>query len=139
MYILVLFLFACSIQNIKAQEKEEEIFTVVEEMPKFSECEALKGEEANTCTTSGIMTFIVENFTYPSVAIEKGLQGKVYVRFVVDTKGKVTDVNVARGVDEILDTAAINLVSKLPNFTPGKIDGISVPVQYLIPISFSLE
>lgn len=118
---------------------EQEIFTIVEDMPKFKGCENLKGTEADQCTHKGIQTFIKQNFEYPKIAVENDIEGKVFVRFVVDPKGKVTDVSVAKGADKLLNDAAVALINKMPPFTPGKQRGKAVKVQYVIPISYQLQ
>lgn len=117
---------------------EQEIFTIVEDMPKFKGCENMSGTEATNCTNQEIMTFIQKNFVYPPMALENDIEGKVFVRFVVNPKGEVSDVTVAKGVDALLDNAAVGIVKKMPNFTPGKQRGKAVPVQYIIPINFKI-
>lgn len=117
---------------------EQEIFTIVEDMPKFKGCENLTGNEATTCTNTEIQKFIAKNIVYPPMALENDIEGKVFVRFVVNPKGEVTDVTIAKGADSLLDNAALKLVKTMPNFTPGKQRGKAVPVQYIIPINFKI-
>lgn len=121
------------------QVVEQEIFTIVEDMPKFKGCEGEKGADADKCTHQGIQNFIKSNFDYPKIAVENDIEGKVYVRFVVDSKGDVTDVTVAKGADKLLNDAAVALIKKMPKFTPGKQRGKAVKVQYVIPISYQLQ
>ena len=105
---------------------EPEPFTVVEEMPVFpgGDVELLK--------------FIGENIQYPKEAKEKGIQGRVIIRMVVNADGMVTDAVALRGVDPLLDAEAIRVVSSLPMFSPGKQHGVNVPVYFMIPITFAL-
>ena len=117
---------------------EQEIFTIVEDMPKFKGCEGKSGTDADACTNQAITKFIVDNYVYPPMALENDIEGKVYVRFVVNTKGEVTDGTIAKPVDGLLDKAAVNLVKKMPNFTPGKQRGKAVSVQYIIPINYKI-
>lgn len=117
---------------------EQEIFTIVEDMPKFKGCENLSGNEATTCTNTEIQKFIAKNIVYPPMALENDIEGKVFVRFVVNPKGEVTDVTIAKGADSLLDNAALKLVKTMPKFTPGKQRGKAVPVQYIIPINFKI-
>ena len=125
---------------IEPEEKpvEQEIFTIVEDMPKFKGCENLKGNEATNCTNTEIQKFIAKNIVYPPMALENDIEGKVFVRFVVYAKGDVTDVSIAKGADSMLDNAALKLVKTMPKFTPGKQRGKAVPVQYIIPINFKI-
>lgn len=123
--------------SLNAQEKK--INTKVEQMPKLKSCKKLKDKEAEKCTQEGIHEFIVKNFTYPIEAIDKDIEGKVYVRFIVDQKGNVTDVDIAKGADKLLNDAAIKLIEKLPKFIPGKQDGKTVKVQYVIPLNYAIK
>jgi protein TonB len=107
-------------------------------MPKFKGCENLSGNEATTCTNTEIQKFIAKNIVYPPMALENDIEGKVFVRFVVNPKGEVTDVTIAKGADSLLDNAALKLVKTMPKFTPGKQRGKAVPVQYIIPINFKI-
>lgn len=118
---------------------EQEIFTIVEEMPRFKGCEKVDKAEVKACTDSEILQFITKNVVYPQMAIENDIQGKVYVRFIVDAAGKVTDVSIAKASDKLLEQAAIKVVKSFPQFTPGKQRGKSVKVQYVIPVNFKLS
>jgi periplasmic protein TonB len=114
------------------QKKEEvvedsEIFVVVEDMPEFP-----GGETA-------LRSFINKNVNYPVIAAENGIQGKVYVRFVVDKDGSVTNAEIARGIDPSLDQEALRVVRTLPKWKPGKQRGKPVRVSYTVPINFQLQ
>lgn len=106
--------------------EEEEIFQIVEESPGFP-----GGEEA-------LHEFIRKNLSYPVAAQESGIQGRVYVGFVVEKDGSVTDVQILRGIGGGCDEAAIRVVKALPKWTPGKQRGRAVRCRYSIPISFTL-
>lgn len=125
-----------------AEEEEEvveqEIFTVVEDMPKFKGCENLSGDAATQCTMQKIQAYTAQ-VDYPQIAIDNDIEGKVYIRFVVDAKGKVSEVKLLRGVDKLLDNAAMKHIKNMPAFaSPGKQRGKAVKVQYNIPIVFKL-
>ncbi|HNU78363.1 MAG TPA: energy transducer TonB, partial [Prolixibacteraceae bacterium] len=75
----------------------------------------------------------------PVIAQENGIQGKVYVTFVVDRDGGISDAKVARGVDPSLDKEALRVVNSLPKWKPGKQRGKPVRVSYTVPISFVLQ
>ncbi|WP_439182833.1 energy transducer TonB [Carboxylicivirga taeanensis] len=114
-----------------AMEEEESddapVFFIVEDMPEFP-----GGEEA-------LRKYIAQSVKYPVIAQENGIQGRVYVSFVVNTKGKVTDVKIARGVDPNLDKEAIRVVQAMPAWKPGKQRGKAVKVSYTVPINFVLQ
>ena len=104
-----------------------EVYTIVEVMPEFSG--GLKG----------LRSFLANAVKYPPEAIKKGIQGKVYVSFVVLKDGSVYNAKVIRAVDPLLDAEALRVVNSSPKWTPGKQSGKEVAVQYTIPISFVLQ
>lgn len=105
---------------------ENEIFTIVENMPSFP-----GGEEA-------LFKYLGNEMKYPQMAKDAGIQGTVYVTFVIGSDGKVKDVKVLRGVKG-LDDEAIRVVQKMPAWSPGKQRGKAVSVQYNLPIRFVLK
>lgn len=115
--------------NVAEEEEEEEtkVFFIVEEMPEFP-----GGELA-------LRQFIANAIKYPVIAQENGIQGKVYVTFVVDADGGISDAKIARGVDPSLDKEALRVVNMLPKWKPGKQRGKPVRVSYTVPINFVLQ
>ena len=109
------------------EESDEEFFMVVENMPEFP------GGDA------GLMKYIQKNVKYPPIAKEYNITGKVYVSFIVDKSGSVTDVKIVRGVDKSLDAEAVRVVKSLPKYKPGKQRGKAVRVMFTIPINFTLN
>lgn len=122
----------------KEKVVEQEIFTVVEDMPRFPGCENKNTKaEKEECAQAELMKYL-SKVQYPKIAIDNDIQGKVFVRFVIDETGKVTNVEIARGADKLLDQAALNHVKAMPNWIPGKQRGKAVKVQYVVPINFKL-
>lgn len=111
----------------KTLKGDEQIFFIVEEMPEFP------GGE------SELRKFIANNIKYPEVAQQNGIQGRVYVTFVVDKNGEVANARIARGVDQELDREALRVVNSLPQWIPGKQRGKEVNVSYTVPINFALQ
>ena len=109
------------------QEAPKEIFTVVEEQPGYP-----GGDEAR-------IKFLQENIKYPEEAKELGVQGKVFVTFVVEVDGSITDVKVLRGIGAGCDEEAIRVVKSMPRWVPGKQRGQPVRVQFNLPIKFTLQ
>lgn len=109
------------------EEKNEQVFVVVEDMPEFP-----GGELA-------LRKWIANNIDYPVIAAENGIQGKVYVTFVVDKDGGVSNARIARGVDPSLDQEALRVVNNLPKWKPGMQRGKPVRVSYTVPINFQLQ
>lgn len=120
------------IVEMEEEEEEAQVFLLVEDMPLFPGC-ATKEE-----TDAAIQKFIRENVKYPEIARENGIQGRVFVSFVVSRTGKITDAKILRGVDSALDQEAIRVIEALPAFTPGKQRGKPVKVGYNVPINFKL-
>jgi len=106
---------------------EEQIFVVCENMPQFP-----GGDEA-------LKTWIAQNVKYPAEAQTKGIEGRVYIGFVVNKDGVVDRVKLMRGASPSLDAEALRVVSSLPNWIPGKQRGEAVSVSYTVPISFALK
>lgn len=116
------------VQTKKEVEAEDtQVFFIVEDMPEFP------GGEA------ALRQFIANSIKYPVIAQENGIQGRVYVTFVVDADGSVSDPKIARGVDPSLDKEALRVVSMLPKWKPGKQRGKPVRVSYTVPINFQLQ
>lgn len=109
------------------EEEEQQVFFIVEDMPVFP-----GGELA-------LRKYIANAIKYPVIAQENGIQGKVYVTFVVDKDGSVSDARIARGVDPSLDKEALRVVNTLPKWKPGKQRGKPVRVSYTVPINFVLQ
>lgn len=108
-------------------QEEEKIFTVVEEMPGFP-----GGEEK-------LFEYLRKNIKYPPVARENGMQGRVFVTFVVDKDGKVKDVKVLRGVGGGCDEEALRVIRSMPDWKAGRQNGRPVSVQYNLPVNFTLK
>lgn len=110
------------------------IFIAVETMPVFPRCKQAKSP--NDCTQRKIREFIEKNVVYDPKLENAGVQGKVWVSFVVNKEGKVEQVKVVKGVHKKLDKEAKKVVESLPTFTPGTQQGKVVSVRYVVPVIF---
>ncbi|MBR6249657.1 MAG: energy transducer TonB [Bacteroidales bacterium] len=110
-------------------EVEDSVFMgiIVEELPSFP------GGDGE------LRKYLKENTHYPTEALENGIQGRVFVSFVVNEDGNITDVKVVRTADPNLDKEAIRVVSSMPKWTPGKQRGKAVDVSCTIPINFIIS
>lgn len=106
---------------------EQEVFIIVEQMPLFP-----GGEEA-------LRKYLATEVKYPVIAQENGIQGRVFVKFVIMPDGSVSNVEVARPFDPNLDKEAVRVVKSMPKWTPGKQRGKAVRVSYTVPINFVLQ
>ena len=112
---------------VAPEVEEEEVNIIVEQMPGFP-----GGEEA-------LLKYISDHIEYPTMAVERGIEGRVTVRFVVNKDGYVQDVTVIRGVHELLDKEAVRVIQSLPRWNPGKQNGVAVAVYYNVPVNFTLQ
>lgn len=106
---------------------EASIFTVVESMPEFPG------------GLQELYNYLGNNIKYPVMAKESGIQGRVFVTFVVERDGSITDVRVMRGIGGGCDEEAIRVVQSMPKWQPGKQRGKPVRVQYNLPVRFTLQ
>ena len=107
--------------------QEEQIFVVVEAMPEFPGGDAAR------------MKYLGSSIRYPTMARESGIQGRVYVTFVVERDGSVTDVRVLRGIGGGCDEEAIRVVKAMPKWIPGRQRNKPVRVQFNLPVRFTLQ
>jgi periplasmic protein TonB len=106
---------------------EEEIFKVVESMPEFP------GGEAT------LYDYLSKNISYPRIALEAGISGTVYVTFVVEKDGSITNVQLLRGIGGGCDEEALRVVKNMPTWTPGKQRNVPVRVQFNFGVKFTLN
>lgn len=106
---------------------ETKIFEVVEERPTFP------GGDA------ALAQYLGRSINYPAMARDMGVQGQVYISFVVDEMGRISDIKLLRGIGAGCDEEAINAVNGMPIWNPGKQRGVPVKVRYTLPVSFKMR
>ena len=116
--------------DVEEEEDEEEAlpFNALDVKPTF------QGGDANAFSI-----WVNSQLRYPENAKRNGIQGRVTLEFTIDTKGRVTDVKVLRGVHKLLDKEAVRVVSKSPRWTPGYVNQKPVRVTYTFPVIFQLR
>jgi TonB family protein len=132
---VILFLFSISFsstaQEPPPRDEENTVYDrlVIEEQPQFP------GGEA------AMMKYLKENIEYPAVEKENGIQGKVFISFIIEKDGAVSNVTAVKGVSggPDLEKEAVRVISTMPNWMPGKQNGKPVRVKFTIPISFTLD
>lgn len=124
--LLVYVSLSCFAQT-RGKVTKEKVFSYVEQMPQFP------GGEAD------LQRYIMTNFKYPKASLEKGVQGTMMARFVVNTDGSVGKVVILKGLDSLCNKEAKRVISSLPHFTPGRQNGKAVKVWYTIPIRLMLR
>ena len=105
----------------------DSVFEVAEVMPEFPG------------GTQALLNTIAQKLKYPPKAIDDQIEGRVVLQFIVDKQGKITDIQVLRGITPELDQATIDVVRALPDWNPGMQDGEPVNVKYTLPIVFKLK
>ena len=121
----------CMCSNPKSSKK------VVEEPRDYSELTVkptFNGKDGNE-----FAMWLHSNIEYPEVCKEGNISGRVVASFTIDSKGKVTDIQIVRGVHEELDNAVVKALEKAPAWTPGEVDGKTVPVRFTLPILFQMR
>lgn len=88
---------------------------------------------------SAMFKFIGSELTYPKYARKKGIEGTVYVVFIVDRDGSIVEIMVRRGVEEHLDAEAVRVVKAMPKWKPGKFEGELVRYMFTLPVKFKLS
>lgn len=111
----------------KPQPKEDEVFQFVEQNAEFPG------------GTAAMMKFIQTNINYPSMARENGIEGKVFVKFIVNSDGSIQDVKVLKGQGGGLDEEAVRVVKMMPKWKAAKQNGKEVRCYFNLPIVFKLE
>ena len=115
-------------EEVKSRMAEDgDLYMVCEEMPEFAEG-----------GIAGLMKFLGNNIKYPAEAQEKSIQGRVIVQFIVEKDGSLSNINVVRGVDPMLDKEAVRVIGLSPKWIPGKQRGEAVRVKFTVPIAFKI-
>ena len=121
---------ACQEQAEQLQKQEqikEKVYDQVDQMPEYP-----GGFQK-------LVQFMTQNMNYPESAKDRGTEGTVYVSFVVDKDGNVTQAEVKKGVTTELDEEALRVVNSMPAWNAGKQDGKTVNVKMVLPVKFALN
>lgn len=110
--------------NSQAQDDTNKVFTIVQQKPQFQ---------------GDVNKWLADNINYPKQAVDSNVQGTVYVMFIVEKDGSVSNIKILRGVAAVLDNEAIRVISSMPKWIPGMQNGQVVRVQYIEPIHFVLR
>jgi len=133
------FVMILSFLSLNAQE-DGAIFTIVEEMPTWKGCARAESEQKKqNCTMQKIQDYLVKNLSYPQKAKNEDITGSIYIKFIINKKGKVVDVEPLKNSNSLLDAEAVRVVENMPNWNPGKQRGMEVKVMFYLPIKFQLE
>lgn len=129
------------VEEVEIEDDFEDVdvpFAVIEDVPIYPGCENVAKSQRRDCFQEQINKHIRKNFRYPEIAQEMGIQGRVYVNFIISKDGSITNIRM-RGPDKNLEKEAARIIGKLPTMTPGKQRGRPVRVPFSIPITFRLQ
>ena len=129
------------IEDIVVEDDFDDIdvpFSVIEDVPIFPGCESVAKSQRRACFQEQMNKHIRKNFRYPDIAQEMGIQGRVYVNFIISKDGTITNIRM-RGPDKNLENEAARIIGRLPQMTPGRQRGRPVRVPFSIPITFRLQ
>ncbi|MDA9883339.1 energy transducer TonB [Flavobacteriaceae bacterium] len=129
------------IEDIVVEDDFDDIdvpFAVIEDVPIFPGCESVAKSQRRACFQEQMNKHIRKNFRYPDIAQEMGIQGRVYVNFIISQDGTITNIRM-RGPDKNLENEAARIIGRLPKMTPGRQRGRAVRVPFSIPITFRLQ
>ncbi|MFK8101822.1 MAG: energy transducer TonB [Saprospiraceae bacterium] len=118
-----------------------EIFSVVEEMPRFPGCESedMTKQEKRKCAEKALLQFIGKNVRYPEMARDNQVEGTVVMSFVVNEDGSISDIKIARDIGAGCGRETTRVIKKMPKWIPGKQIGRPVKVHFNLPVKFKLE
>lgn len=124
--LFILLLFLIPFIGFSQSNSNDQVFLAVEQMPQFP------GGDAK------LFEYLQSNVAYPPEARTNGVEGTVYVSFVISRDGSVEDIKVLKSVDSFLDTEAIRVIASMPKWKPGYQNGKLAKVQYQVPIKFKI-
>jgi len=115
----------------------DRIYDEVDQLPLFAGCETME------CSNKELISYIIDNVKYPKSALDATAEGKVFVQFVIDTKGYVKHIEVKKSPHESLSQESVKVVQSFnagePLWSPGIQDGQEVAVRYTLPFSYKAE
>ena len=109
----------------------------LDDVPMFRSCKNVFKSQRRECFQNKMTKHIRKHFYYPKYAFNRGIQGRVFVQFIIEKDGSISEIK-TRGADKSLEKAALKIIKKLPKLIPGKANGKPVRVPYSIPITWKL-
>jgi TonB family protein len=115
-----------------------EVYVAAEQMPVFGACPGKTGDELATCSTTNLMTYLGANMRYPEAARKNSVEGMVVAAFRVTPDGRATSAYIKKPVSPECDAEVLRLISSMPAWQPGTVDGKPVTVELTLPVRFKL-
>lgn len=113
----------------------------VESVPRFQGCEnlGLEPKELQVCATTELLKYVYSHIKYPSSARANDIEGTAMAKFVIDTEGLITDIEIKNGVSTDIEAEVMRMLESMPAWIPGMQEGKKVRVQFTLPIKFKLQ
>jgi protein TonB len=149
--ILLLFAIIMAVSTFYAQTpptipttslsgQAREVHRVVETKPAFPGCSNTRGSiEHRNCSEENMLKFIYRNLEYPAIALKNGVEGTVFLRFIIEEDSSLTNFEIVRDIGAGCGTNALKVAMQMPKWEPGLQRGKPVAVEYNLPIRFSLD
>ena len=137
--LFILFLELLFSYKVVLAQSSEPFFTDADEMPFFAGCENKNKKGKRTCSNQALVQFISDNLVYPESAKETRIEGTVYVSFIIDKSGALTEPDIIRDIGAGCGEAALQVLASMPRWEPGIKDGEAVNIKLNLPIHFALK
>lgn len=151
LFFFTISLLSCSLFNKNSNLEDEIKYEAIELNDELEKLDSLNDPNLDKrifCSEilpefpggkDSLFSFLAKNTNYPKEAQENGVRGKVYVQFIVEKDGSLTDINVIRGIGSRCDEESKRVVNLMPNWIPGKQDGELVRVKFVLPFNYYYE
>jgi len=138
--LLYALLFISIGQQLSAQSAETN-YTIVDQMPYFQGCDnyLIGSDEKRNCSNQEVMNYIVSTLSYPEAARLEGIEGIVYISFIVSKEGKVMSPKILKDIGGGCGTEAIRVIQSMPNWIAGELKENKVNVELQLPIQFQFS
>ena len=126
-------------ENVKKNGKEsEKPFVIIDDVPMFRSCKNVFKSQRRECFQNKMTKHIRKHFYYPKYAFNRRIQGRVFVQFIIEKDGSISEIK-TRGADKSLEKAALKIIKKLPKLIPAKYKGKPIREPVSTAINFKLQ
>ncbi|MBI1224604.1 MAG: TonB family protein [Bacteroidetes bacterium] len=124
-----------------SEKVSDKLLTIkdLDEMPEMMGCESLPTDERKKCSETKLIETIYGNIKYPAKARDKGVEGMVVAKFVIEKDGSISSPEIVKSVGSGCDEEVLRVIKEMPDWSPGKKDGKAVAVSFTLPVMFKLD